>query len=72
MTTDIDLVMKVESWEKFNELESTLLKSGKLKKDIKRERFNYNNVSIDIIAVLRKITQGFAEKCGKTWQEIKL
>ena len=48
-TNDIDLGVKVESWEKFKELETTLLNSGKFQKGTKKERFIYNNVLIDII-----------------------
>lgn len=48
-TTDIDLGMKVESWDRYKELETKLLNSGKFQKGTKKERFTYNDVLIDIV-----------------------
>jgi predicted nucleotidyltransferase len=48
-TTDIDLGMKVENWDKFKELEITLLNSGKFQRGLKKESFIYNKVFIDIV-----------------------
>ena len=48
-TTDIDFGMKVESWDKFKELKTTLLNSGKFQKGAEKQRFVYKSVLIDIV-----------------------
>lgn len=49
MTTDIDLGMKVVSWEQLNELMNGLIKSGKFKETREKQRISYGDVLIDIV-----------------------
>lgn len=49
VTTDIDLGMKVVSWEQLNELMNALIKSGKFKETREKQRISYDDVLIDII-----------------------
>lgn len=49
MTMDIDLGIKVSSWNKFDKLINTLEKSGEFKKLKEKHRVLYNNIIIDIV-----------------------
>ncbi len=49
MTMDIDLGIKVSSWNKFYKLINTLEKSGKFKKLKEKHRVLYDDIIIDII-----------------------
>ena len=49
MTTDLDLGMKILSWDQFNQLESKLVKSGKFQKDKEKQRFRHGDVYVDIV-----------------------
>ncbi|MFQ5867393.1 MAG: hypothetical protein ACE5IT_05300 [bacterium] len=49
MTNDIDLGIKVEGWEQFNNLIDTLIKTGKFEKTREKQRIRFNEVLIDIV-----------------------
>lgn len=49
MTMDIDLGIKVSSWNKFDKLINTLEMSGKFKKLKGKHRILYNDIMVDII-----------------------
>jgi len=49
MTMDIDLGIKVSSWNKFYKLINTLEKSGEFKKIKEKHRVLYNDIIIDIV-----------------------
>ena len=49
MTMDIDLGIKVSSWNKFEKLIDTLEKSGKFKRLKEKHRILYNDIIIDIV-----------------------
>ena len=49
ITMDIDLGIKVSSWDKFNKLINTLEKSGEFKRLKEKHRILYNDIIIDII-----------------------
>lgn len=49
MTMDIDLGIKVSSWNKFYKLINTLEKSGKFRKSKEKHRVLYDDIIIDII-----------------------
>jgi len=49
MTMDIDLGIKVSSWNKFDKLINTLEKSGKFKRLKEKHRIIYNDIIIDIV-----------------------
>jgi len=49
MTMDIDLGIKVSSWNKFDKLINTLERSGEFKKLKEKHRVLYNDIIIDII-----------------------
>jgi len=48
-TMDIDLGIKVSSWDKFNKLINTLEKSGEFKRLKEKHRILYNDIIIDIV-----------------------
>ncbi len=49
MTMDIDLGIKVSSWNKFDKLINTLERSGEFKKLKEKHRVLYNDIIIDIV-----------------------
>lgn len=49
MTMDIDLGVKVLSWQHYNDLVNALVESGKFKEQKENHRLQYNDVFIDII-----------------------
>ncbi len=49
ITKDIDLGIKVDSWEQFKKLKDTLSASDKFSPGIKPERLYFNDVPIDIV-----------------------
>ena len=48
-TRDIDLGIKVDNWEQFNQLKKSLIATGKFTPDRKPQRLYFNNVPIDIL-----------------------
>jgi len=49
MTMDIDIGIKVSSWNKFEKLIDTLEKSGKFKRLKEKHRILYNDIMVDIV-----------------------
>lgn len=49
ITNDIDLGIKVEGWEQFNNLIDVLIKTGRFEKTRDKQRIRFNDVLIDIL-----------------------
>jgi len=49
MTMDVDIGVKVESWEQYEKIVNALLKTGKFTQDKRNHRFLYGDVKVDIV-----------------------
>jgi len=69
MTRDIDLAVKVASWEQFNQLKAALIDTGQLASTKEQQRLRFNSVLIDIVPFGAIADENRLISCGR--QNIK-